>query len=155
VSTAIERLYDLAARHIMVLNMANLGLAPVVPAPLKNLLNQVAQLHNAKLAAALAQLSNKPGIRIIPIDVHSHLESLVQNSAFNFQEPAAQPFAAAVCLFNNAFPPPPDSGSDCPNVTTFNVNPKYFFWDVQHPTTAAHANVAAFMHRELKRYFAR
>jgi phospholipase/lecithinase/hemolysin len=37
--------------------------------------------------------------------------------------------------------------------TNFLVDPRYFFWDVQHPTTVGHAATGLFVLRELKAYF--
>jgi phospholipase/lecithinase/hemolysin len=146
VAQAIERLYALGARDVMVLNMPNLGVAPIVPVALKVPADGVAQYHNALLSAALSQLSsNLPGLRIIPIDVYGYLNSLIANQSFtNFNEPAL-PMPAATCLFDGAMP----AGINCPDVATFNVDRGFFFWDIEHPSKAAHSAIGGFLHREV------
>jgi phospholipase/lecithinase/hemolysin len=147
VSDVVRRLYALGARDVMVLNMPNLGVAPIVQDPdMKFLINQLAQQHNLLLAKALSDLSSAlPGIRIIPVDVYTFFESLISTSAFNFEMTALPP-EAAFCLFDGATP----VGSNCPDVPTFNVDRSYFFWDIEHPTKSAHATIGAFLYRELK-----
>ena len=152
VSEAVQQLYALGARDVIVVNMANLGLSPLITSPpLKAALNQLAQQHNAALASALSGLSGTlPGIRIIPVDVYSHVQSLVATSAFDFVTPALAP-ANAFCLFDGAVP----TGINCQDVPTFKVDRIYFFWDVEHPTKAAHANIGALIHRTLEEFFER
>jgi len=152
VSEAVRQLYLLGARDVIVVNMVNLGLSPLVTAPeLKFALDQVAQQHNAALAIALADLSDTlPGIRIIPVDLYSYVQSLVATSSFDFATPAADP-VNAMCLFDGAIP----TGINCHDVQTFKVDKSYFFWDLEHPTKAAHANVGAFIYRTLKEFYDR
>jgi phospholipase/lecithinase/hemolysin len=149
VTAAIQRLYALGARDIMVLNMPNLGLAPLVQDPAAKIaLNSLAQQHNALLSAALTGLSSSlPGIRIIPIDIYSHLQSLVATSAFNFQA-TALPLPIALCLFDEAIP----EGSNCTDVP-LNADRRYFFWDVEHPTKAAHQAFGEFLYKELRAFY--
>jgi phospholipase/lecithinase/hemolysin len=151
VSTAIQQLYQLGARDVVVLNMPNLGLAPLIAVPeAKALLDLVAQQHNAALASALASLSNTlPGIRIIPVDLYGYLQSLVASSSFDF-ETTAVPAPTSYCLFDGAVP----TGINCLDVPTFHVDRSYFFWDVEHPTKAGHAAFAAFVYQTLEQYFA-
>lgn len=147
VTRAVDRLYALGARDVMVLNMPNIGIAPIVSDPaLKIALDGLAQLHNVKLSAALGSLSaTRPGLRIIPIDVYSFFKSLTETSSFNFTVPALPP-SASFCLFDGATP----TGINCPDVPTFNVDRRFFFWDIEHPTRSAHATIGAFLFRELK-----
>jgi phospholipase/lecithinase/hemolysin len=57
----------------------------------------------------------------------------------------------ATCLFDGAVP----AGINCHDVPTFNVDKSYFFWDVEHPTKAAPADVGAFMYRTLRQFYDR
>jgi phospholipase/lecithinase/hemolysin len=152
VSQAVQQLYQLGARDVIVVNIPNLGLAPLIAAPeLKVGLDHVSQLHNAALASALSALSaTLPGIRIILVDAYSHVQSLVAASAFDFVTPALDPINS-YCLFDGAVP----TGINCHDVPTFNVDRSYFFWDVEHPTKAAHANLGGFIYRTLTEFFAR
>jgi phospholipase/lecithinase/hemolysin len=145
---AVQRLYQLGARDVMVFNMPNLGRSPIVVDPaLKAGLNALAQQHNAAQAKVLAGLTaSLPGIRIIPIDVYAFLESLATSSAFNFEVTALPP-PLSFCLFDGE-----PIGANCTD-TTFLVDPRYFFWDVEHPTTVGHAATGLFVLRELKAYF--
>ena len=150
VSAAVQRLYQLGARDVMVFNMPNLGRSLRVPPDpaLKAALDFLAQQHNAALAAALGGLSaSLPGIRIIPVDIYGFLESLVQTSNFNFDVSALPP-PLNVCLFEGS-----PAGQNCADVPTFKVDRTYFFWDLEHPTTAAHAATGAFALQALEAYF--
>ena len=152
VSQAVGQLYQLGARDVIVVNMVNLGLSPLVTAPeLKAALDQLAQQHNAALANALDVLSSTlPGIRIIPVDLYSHVQSLVATASFDFSIPALDP-VNAWCLFDGAVP----TGINCADVPTFNVDRRYFFWDVEHPTKAAHADAGAFIYQKLREAYRR
>lgn len=152
VGQAVQRLYQLGARDVIVVNMPNLGLSPLFATDpvLKNALDLVTQQHNAALSGALSVLSaSLPGIKVIPVDVYSYLQSLVATAAFDFVTPALD-LTDAYCLFDGAVP----LGINCHDVATFKVDRDYFFWDVEHPTKAAHANIAAFIYQTLTEYFA-
>ena len=126
---AIERLHALGARNIVVMNLPNLALAPIVPPATGPLLTTQVLLHNTLLRATLKAVeAGLPGANIIEMDVFKIVNSL--GKRFNMTSPAATPAPAATCLFTDPL--------ICPDVDTFAVNPHYFFWDVQHPTTAAH-----------------
>ena len=151
VSQAVQQLYQLGARDVIVVNMPNLGLAPLVAPELKFAFDQVSKRHNAELASELSTLSGTlPGIRIIPVDAYSHVQSLVAASAFDFTTPALDP-VNSVCLFDGAVP----TGINCHDVPTFKVDRSYFFWDVEHPTKAAHANLGGFIYETLTEFFDR
>ena len=126
---AIERLHALGARNIVVMNLPNLSLAPIVPPAARLLLTTQVLVHNFLLRVTLKALDARlPGANIIEMDVFKIVNSL--RTRFNMTTPAATPTPAATCLFTDPL--------TCPDVDTFAVNPRYFFWDVQHPTTAAH-----------------
>jgi phospholipase/lecithinase/hemolysin len=126
---AIERLHALGARNIVVMNLPNLALAPIVPPAARPLLTTQGLLHNLLLRVTLKALDSRlPGANIIEMDVFKIVNSL--RTRFDMTTPAATPAPAATCLFTDPL--------TCPDVDTFAVNPRYFFWDVQHPTTAAH-----------------
>jgi phospholipase/lecithinase/hemolysin len=152
VRQAVQQLYQLGARDVIVVNMPNLGLAPLIAAPgLKVALDQVSQQLNAALASELDTLSGTlPGIRIIPVDAYSYVQSLVAASAFDFATPALDP-VNSFCLFDGAVP----TGINCHDVPTFKVDRSYFFWDVEHPTKAAHANLGGFIYQTLTEFFDR
>jgi phospholipase/lecithinase/hemolysin len=126
---AIERLHALGARNIVVMNLPNLSLAPIVPPAARPLLTTQVLIHNLLLRVTLKTLDARlRGANIIEMDVFKIVNSL--RARFDMTTPAATPPPAATCLFTDPL--------TCPKVTTFAVDPRYFFWDVQHPTTAAH-----------------
>ena len=144
IARGIRRLHRLGARHVIVPNLPDLGLVPIA-GPSSALLSQITAQHNALLAWRLDVLSSQlPGLRIIAIDLNDALATLPEGAIFN--PPALDALfpiplngvPASLCIFVNP--------SACPNVASFAVDPRYVFWDAQHPTTAAHAAVAGYMH---------
>jgi outer membrane lipase/esterase len=126
---AIERLHALGARNIVVMNLPNLSLIPMVPPAARLLLTTQVLIHNLLLRVTLKALdAHLPDANIIEMDVFKIVNSLRRR--FDMTTPAATPAPAATCLFTDPL--------TCPDVNTFAVDPRYFFWDVQHPTTAAH-----------------
>ena len=137
---AIQKLYALGARDVMVLNLPNLSLIPLVPAELKGPLTQLTVGHNILLAQALNGLAaNLPDLRLIPVDVFTFTSQLAAQPGVDLNP--ALPFPLSHCLFIN-----PDS---CTNAGTFDVDPKFFFWDAEHPSTATHAALGAFLFSKL------
>jgi phospholipase/lecithinase/hemolysin len=144
IARGIQRLYLLGARHIIVPNLPDLGLLPIAGAA-SPLLSQLTAEHNQRLAWRLKLLSSQlPGLRIIEIDLPLALASLPPS--LDLTTPALDALfpippngvPASLCIFVNP--------SACPNVANFAVGPRHFFWDAQHPSTAAHAAVANYLH---------
>lgn len=135
---AVRTLYLTGARDIMVLNLPDLGAVPMVSRDpeLSELLTVLSQGHNALLAQALAAL-RLPGLRLYPVDINEAL--LLLPGDINTELPALDALvqvpppglpATSLCLFL--------SPASCPDVSTFDVGTAFFYWDVQHPTTAVH-----------------
>jgi phospholipase/lecithinase/hemolysin len=113
----------------------------MVPRDARLLLTTQVLLHNFLLRVTLEALDARlPGANIIEMDVFKIVNLL--RTRFDMTTPAATPALAATCLFT----PEPWL---CPNVDTFDVDPRYFFWDVQHPTTAAHKALAERIYAKL------
>jgi phospholipase/lecithinase/hemolysin len=137
---AIQKLYALGARDVMVLNLPNLGMIPLVPAELKGPLLQLTIGHNALLEQALTALAGSlPDLRLIPVDVFTFTNNLAAQEGAVLTP--ALPFPLSHCLFFNP--------ASCTDVPTFAVDPKFFFWDAEHPTTATHAALGAFLYSRL------
>jgi outer membrane lipase/esterase len=137
---AIQKLYALGARDVLVLNLPNLGLIPLVPAELKEPLLQLTIGHNFLLAQALNGLAaGLPDLRLIPVDVFTFTNELAARPGAVLSP--ALPFPLSHCLFINP--------AGCTDVETFDVDPKFFFWDAEHPTTATHAALGAFLYSKL------
>jgi phospholipase/lecithinase/hemolysin len=136
---AIQKLYSLGARDVMVLNLPNLGLIPLVPDGLRGALTALTVAHNELLAQALNALAaSRPDLRLIPVDVFKFTNDLaaVEGAVLS----PALPLPVSFCLF---FDP-----SSCPDVA-LDAEPQFFFWDAEHPTTATHAALGEFLYGEL------
>lgn len=119
---AVVTLSNEGARHILVLNLPDLGLTPfgLAQGPLGSAqLSYLTNLYNAGLKQALDSLENA-GIRTIRLD-----------AAGLIREIADDPAAFGLV---NASDPALGSGNDAAG---------YLFWDGVHPTTAGHRIVAS------------
>jgi phospholipase/lecithinase/hemolysin len=129
---AVATLAGNGARHIMVVNLPDLGLTPfgLSTGPMGSVqLSYLTDLYNAGLQQALDYLETA-GIRTIRID-----------AAGLIREIAADPEAFGLA---NATDPALVSGND-PD--------EYLFWDGVHPTTAGHEMVAELAVEELISFY--
>jgi phospholipase/lecithinase/hemolysin len=127
---AIQQLYQSGARHIMVVNMPDLGLTPYalgmnVGAPV----TQLSVAYDHVLDSALDSLASA-GIPTIRVDAFATLRKMV-----------AQP---AQFGFTNVTDPLISFGGAAPG---------YLFWDSVHPTTEGHAVFAEVAVDSLISYF--
>ena len=124
IASAVDQLRGLGAEQFLIVNLPNLGDAPLTVAQgAQAPLNALTAAHNAALAAELA------GAGVMFFDVNALFQAaLADPAAFGFSSGlAAGP--AAGCLF------PP---FDCSPVSYDGS----FFWDELHPSTAAHRLIA-------------
>ena len=153
IGRGITALYGLGARVIVVPNLADLGAIPLVGpgSPGAQLISQLVVFHNQLLALKLQTLSVQlPGIQLVPVDLHA----LTPPPGTNVTVPALDALVppapggvpTSLCIFVNA--------AACPNVPTFAVSPAFFFWDAEHPTTAAHAFIGSYMQGVLQQALA-
>lgn len=126
VINAVEAFKAAGAQTVLVPNLPDIGLLPVVTSlePLvPGVSAQVSQLtagYNAALAAALAQVS---GIQVIQFDTFKLLDDVVANpTQFGFSNATTPCYSGFVV---------PD-----PTATVCSDPSQHVFWDPQHPTTA-------------------
>jgi len=131
------------------LNLPDLGSIPMFAGtPQSAPLSQLSAAHNALLAVQLADLqASLPDLRLVPIDLNAVLPLLPPS--INATLPAldallpAQPgqLPASLCVFVNP--------AACQDVPTFDVGLQFLFWDAEHPTTAVHQQLAAYIASQL------
>jgi len=153
ISDSVATLYQLGARTVIVLNLPDLGLLPANrdnPGPATLL----SQIHNALLADAMNTLSTRlPGIKLIQIDLNAvfsllpasmdrvtpAIDALIPPGSLPPPYPPGFPMSS--CLFANP--------ALCVDVPTFDVGQQFLFWDIVHPTTAAHKVLGDFIYDAL------
>ena len=143
IEDAIVSLYRLGARHVMVLDLPDLGLIPGNggdPAA-----TAISIEHNTKLYAMLGKLQKRfPSLHLVTVKLNPLFLNLL-NTMPGGPFPALGALVsegAATCLF---FDP-----ASCPTVPyLFDLNLGFLFWDVVHPTTEAHRHLGELMHTEL------
>lgn len=153
IADSVAALYQLGARDVLVLNLPDLGL---IPANRDNsaAATQLSQFHNALLANAMnAVEAQLPGLNVIQIDLIQVFALLP--AAMDRQTPALDAlippgslpapyppgFPMSTCLFV--------APVLCADVPTFDVGQQFVFWDIVHPTTAAHRVLGEFMYHAL------
>jgi len=131
-TAAIEDLADAGAVHFLVPNLPNLGRTPESRARGPEGVARataVSVAFNNALATALDTLEAERGITIIRLDTFALLEEVVADpAAFGFTN------TTEACLAGDPF----EGGTPCAQPEA------YVFWDLIHPTAAAHALLAEF-----------
>lgn len=128
---AIQSLYSIGARKIVVSNLPDLGNTPLVLGLNQSFpgispgLNLLSQAHNASLNGLLSNLSQAlPGTQFTTIDINGLLASALANpGSFGFTNTTTPCISVLACVFNPA------------------VQNQFLFWDQIHPTTATHAQI--------------
>jgi phospholipase/lecithinase/hemolysin len=138
ISQSIDALYSAGARNFLVPNLPDLGSLPInhyYTEGTSTVLTALTKAHNAALASALQSLQqNRPGIKIVAVDIYSLFEQLEAHL-----NPSLGP--GGDCLIS-ATP------YNCTDVVNFEA-PGYVFWDIEHPTTATHKLIALEMLKKL------
>jgi len=154
IADAVRRLYNIGARHIMVLSLPDLG---QVPANRDNAAaaTYLTMVHNALLADAMSTLSTLPKIDLMPIDINvvftlvpASMNRQVPALAALFPPGSLPPpyppdFPMAACLFIDP--------ATCVDVPTFEMGGQFFFWDIVHPSTDVHRILGEYLYRSLAR----
>jgi phospholipase/lecithinase/hemolysin len=124
ISAAIQSLYDWGARCFLVVNLPALGETPLaysVGQERVSTLNRLSQQHNRSLNQQMETLRSLPQIQLIQLDVDQLFRQAIagQLQFSDLKTPCFDRATAQVC--------------DQPN--------QHLFWDMLHPTTAAHRHV--------------
>jgi phospholipase/lecithinase/hemolysin len=148
IGESIELLYAIGARDFIVLNLPDLGAIPLLAnTPSAGFFSALSAQHNVLLADALTALRAKlAGTKIFAIDLNSAEKSLPPGVGTEQRIPALEtfgfPFGVSSCLLVNP--------AACPNVPTFNVDQKFFYWDAEHPTTTVHRALGGLLFQALQ-----
>ena len=134
---AVETLYEIGARNVAVLNLPDLGL---LPANQENPVaaTQLSIFHNTLLTNALNQLAAElPRLNLVQVDLFQvpgrlppEMNRMVPALDVLIPPDTLPGYFMSTCLFINPVL--------CTDVPTFDVGILFLFWDVVHPTTAAH-----------------
>jgi len=143
IANAVTTLYNLGARSVLVVNLPDLGVQPLVPpgSELSALLTELSTTHNRLLKRTLRRLEPRlRGLQIIQGDITGVIDALPSE------------FETTIPLVDVLVPPPPGglphsvclfvNPATCPAVPTFAPDAAFLFWDAGHPTTAVHARLA-------------
>ncbi len=144
---AIEELAALGGRLFLVPNLPNLGDTPLqafLPPGEPDFLNSQVQQHNAELAEAMARLGRRSGhVEIVELDINTAFDALLGGSIFQnvissclIQVAPGVPRIVTFACFKDGDP------LDAAGTGTL-------FWDLIHPTTAAHEIIALVAHAAL------
>jgi outer membrane lipase/esterase len=127
VVTVMTRLYAAGARHIVVVNVPNVGLTPAFQAQgaqAQGAGTQIAGGFNQNLAAQMTVLAAaSPGLKLYTIDLFTLSNTITANPGL-----AGLSNVTAPCVTTTAVCATPDT---------------YLYWDSFHPTRAAGAYIAA------------
>jgi phospholipase/lecithinase/hemolysin len=147
IEEGIISLYELGARHVMVLDMPDLGLIPAsVGDPTAS---DVSDAHNKILYKRLHALQARmPELHLIIVKLGPLFHHLLKMKTLESHVPALEIFyprepGMSACLFIN-----PVLCKDVPP-WAFNANLGFLFWDVVHPTTEAHRSLAEYLYEQL------
>lgn len=126
----VTRLLGQGARHILVANIADLGVTPAYTgsadeATRRSLLTQYAQEVNADLKADLNAISLPAGATLTQYDLNAYTDAAAGN-------PAAYDFANVTQALTSVQAAPPDP-----------TGAGFLFFDKLHPTAQAHAQIAS------------
>ena len=143
ITDSIEALYNVGARNFLIPNLPSLGITPLATfTGTSDILNQLTNEHNQKLELAIAELEQSLSeASITLLDVNSILDEIIDNpSQFGFSN-ATDSWSDTVLTFcPDAFLGADGSVKSCDE--NIPDPDEYLFWDIIHPTEAAHQLIA-------------
>lgn len=150
ITDGIEALYGVGARNFLIPNLPSLGLTPLATfidtstntTDTSDMLNQLTDEHNQKLELAIAELEQSlSGATITLLDVNSIFDDIIDNPGQSGITNVTGSWSDTVLYFC----PDASLGTDG-SVESCDQNipdpDKYLFWDIIHPTAAAHQVIA-------------
>jgi phospholipase/lecithinase/hemolysin len=146
---AVDTLYELGARNVMVLDLPDLGLIPGNSGEAESA-SWISAVHNLILDGALADLQQRrPDLHLIPVKLAPLFQDAISRLEPNIPALAGRGFPdAAACLFIDP--------SVCPDVSLdlFGSEVGYLFWDIVHPTTEVHRMLGDYLYEQLATSYA-
>jgi phospholipase/lecithinase/hemolysin len=145
IEDGIVTLYELGARHVVVLDLPDLGLIPANAGdPTQSLISSA---HNELLYDRMAKLQSRfPKLHLITVQLDPLFQALLVSMGPPVPALAVlvpwMPYAP-VCLFVD-----PLLCQDVP-ATLFNMDLHFLFWDIVHPTTEAHHRLGDYIYEQL------
>ena len=144
IEEGILTLYGLGARNVMVLDLPDLGLIPANAGdPTQSMISSA---HNKLLYKKLATLQSrlsKLHLIVVKLDPLFQDLLLTMESHVPLMETVAPYEGMSACLFID-----PSLCLDVP-AWVFNSSLPFLFWDVVHPTTEAHHELAGYLYEQL------
>ena len=147
VAGVIGGLVGLGARQLMVPTVPDIGAMPVVAAfgaQAQEAARQYSNAFNQAIDQALRSFAGVPELEVLRFDAFGLLDEVVRS-------PAANGFSdiETACLQGLYLAPTP--GAPAPTIC---ANPdEHLFWDVVHPSAAAHVILADAMYRQVRAAF--
>ena len=145
IADSVARLYQTGARHVMVVNLPDLGVVPAFsgnPGPA----SQLSDVHNGLLTVELNKVRSRfPPLHLVQVDLDPLIDGLVQT--LESRVPALEVFSApgqSACIFIN-----PALCQDALPFTFDNPALGFVFWDVVHPTAQAHRELGNYLYDTL------
>jgi phospholipase/lecithinase/hemolysin len=146
IAQSVQTLYALGARNFVVLSLPDLGQVPA-NFPMAAYWTALSHQHNDLLQDSLQRLTDRlPRLNIHYVDV---------DTVFGLLPPGMiRTFPAIDALHPAPLPPPVNAPMSaclfinpalCEDLPTFDVGDDFLFWDIVHPTTAAHRILAQFI----------
>jgi phospholipase/lecithinase/hemolysin len=144
IEEGIVTLYGLGARHVIVLDMPDLGLIPASAGDPTQ--SAISHEHNERLYKRMATLQSRlPALHLVVVKLDPLFQQLLAVMFhFPLMETVAPYEGMSACLFID-----PNSCLDGP-AAAFNSNAPFIFWDIVHPTTEAHHRLADYIYEQLE-----
>ena len=144
IAQSVERLYQIGARHVMVLDLPDLGMVPANAADPARA-SFISMVHNTLLEGAMAEVqAARPDLHLVLARLNPLLQQLTTEKEWHV--PALDALSVpgnSTCLFIN----PASCQSVAPELFLSTLG--FLFWDIAHPTTEAHRALGDYLYDAL------